>query len=284
MYAFRPCQNNLPSTFYKHFFPVFSLHFFLNLQPQKQDYSMKILVCISQVPDTTTKIAFTDNDTKFNEDKVQYIVNPYDEWYALVRALEIKETSGGNVSIITVGPASVDAIIRKALAIGADDAVRIDMNPSDAWSVAKAIADYARGKGFDLILAGKETIDYNGSEVPGMLAALLDQPYIALASKLDIENNAIRCEVEVDGGIYIMRTALPAVVSAAKGMAEARIPNMRGIMAARTKNIEVVSAAVQPLVGTKKFALPNPKSAVKLIDPENMDQLVELLHNEAKVI
>lgn len=245
---------------------------------------MKILVCISQVPDTTTKIAFTDNDTKFNEDKVQYIVNPYDEWYALVRALEIKETSGGSVTIISVGAASVEAIIRKALAIGADDAVRIDMNPSDAWSVAKAIADFAQGKGYDLILAGKETIDYNGSEVPGMLAALLNYPYIALASKLDIEDNKVRCEVEVDGGVYIMSTSFPAVVSAAKGMAEARIPNMRGIMAARTKTIEVVSASVQALVATNKFVLPNPKSAVKLIDPDNMDQLVELLHNEAKVI
>jgi electron transfer flavoprotein beta subunit len=245
---------------------------------------MKILVCISQVPDTTTKIAFTDNDTRFNEDKVQYIVNPYDEWYALVRALELKETLGGNVTIITAGPAAVDAIIRKALAIGADDAVRIDMDASDAWSVAKAIADYARGKGYDLILAGKETIDYNGSEVPGMLAALLQQPYIALGSKLDVEGNQVKVEVEIDGEVEIIQTAMPCVISAAKGMAEARIPNMRGIMAARTKNIEVVSASVAPLVSVKKFALPNPKSAVKLVDAADMDQLVQLLHSEAKVI
>lgn len=245
---------------------------------------MKILVCISQVPDTTTKIAFTDNDTRFNEDKVQYIVNPYDEWYALVRALELKETLGGNVTIITAGPAAVDAIIRKALAIGADDAVRIDMDASDAWSVAKAIADYARGKGYDLILAGKETIDYNGSEVPGMLAALLQQPYIALGSKLDVDGNHVKVEVEIDGEVEIIQTAMPCVISAAKGMAEARIPNMRGIMAARTKNIEVVSASVAPLVSVKKFALPNPKSAVKLVDAADMDQLVQLLHSEAKVI
>lgn len=245
---------------------------------------MKILVCISQVPDTTTKISFVDNDTRFNEDKVQYIVNPYDEWYALVRALELKETLGGQVTIITVGTAAVDAVIRKALAIGADDAVRIDMEPTDAYVVAKSIADYASGKGFDLILAGKETIDYNGSEVPGMIAAILNLPYIALGAKLDVNGSSVSVEVELDGGIEIIKTNLPAVVSAAKGMAEARIPNMRGIMAARTKNIEVVSGSASALVSVKKFALPNPKSAVKLIDPDNMDQLVELLHSEAKVI
>jgi electron transfer flavoprotein beta subunit len=257
------------------------------LQPEiqaKHFFSMKILVCISQVPDTTTKISFVDNDTRFNEDKVQYIVNPYDEWYALVRALELKETLGGNVTIITVGTASVDAVIRKALAIGADDAVRIEMEPTDAYSVAKSIADYATGKGYDIILAGKETIDYNGSEVPGMIAALLNLPYIALGAKLDIEGNSAVTEVELDGGIEVIKTTLPAVISAAKGMAEARIPNMRGIMAARTKNIEVVPGTASALVSVKKFALPNPKSAVKLIDPDNMDQLVQLLHSEAKVI
>lgn len=245
---------------------------------------MKILVCISQVPDTTTKIAFTDNDTRFNEDKVQYIVNPYDEWYALVRALELKETLGGNVTIITAGNASVEAIIRKALAIGADDAVRIDMDAADAWSVAKSIADYAADKGFDLILAGKETIDYNGSEVPGMIAALLNQPYIALGSKLDVNGNTVSVEVEVDGEVEIISTALPCVVSAAKGMAEQRIPNMRGIMAARTKAITVVSSAEQALVKVHKFSLPKPKSEVKLIDADQMDTLVQLLHTEAKVI
>ena len=245
---------------------------------------MKILVCISQVPDTTSKISFTDNNTKFNEDKVQYIVNPYDEWYALVRALELKETIGGNVTIITVGSAAVEPIIRKALAIGADDAVRIDSEPADAFSTAKSIADYAKDKGFDLILAGKETIDYNGSEVGGMLGGFLDLPFISLASKLDIQGTNSVTEVDIEGGVEIITTALPCVISCAKGMAEARIPNMRGIMAARTKNIEVIASSVNPLVKVKEFTLPAPKSAVKLIDPSNMDQLVELLHSEAKVI
>jgi len=245
---------------------------------------MKILVCISQVPDTTTKITFTDNDTRFNDDKVQFIVNPYDEWYALVRALELKETIGGTVTIITVGKANVEPVIRKALAIGADDSVRIDMEPSDAFSTAKAIADYANGKGFELVLAGKETIDYNGSEVPGMIAELLDTPFISLANKLNIENNSAVAEIDIEGGVEIITSPLPCVISCAKGMAEARIPNMRGIMAARTKNIEVVASSLQPQVSVKKFTLPAPKSAVKMIDPNNMDQLVQLLHTEAKVI
>lgn len=245
---------------------------------------MKILVCISQVPDTTSKIAFTDNNTRFNEDKVLFIINPYDEWYALVRALELKESLGGTVTIITVGSVAVEPSLRNALAIGADDAVRIDMDPQDAFSTAKSIADYARGKGFELILAGKETIDFNGSEVGGMIAGLLDLPFISLASKLDISNGSAVAEIDIEGGVEVTTSPLPCVISAAKGMAEARIPNMRGIMAARTKNIEVISSDVAPLVQVKAFTLPAPKSAVKLIDPSNMDQLVELLHSEAKVI
>jgi electron transfer flavoprotein beta subunit len=245
---------------------------------------MKILVCISQVPDTTSKISFTDNNTKFNEDKVQYIVNPYDEWYALDRALELKETLGGNVTIITVGTTAVEPIIRKALAIGADDAVRIDSEPADPYSTAKSISDYAKDKGFDLILAGKETIDFNGSEVGGMIAGFLDLPFISLASKLDIQGSNAVLEVDIEGGVEVITSAMPCVISAAKGMAEARIPNMRGIMAARTKNIEVIASSAVPLVIVKEFTLPAPKSAVKLIDPDNMDQLVELLHSEAKVI
>jgi electron transfer flavoprotein beta subunit len=245
---------------------------------------MKILVCISKVPDTTTKISFVENDTRFNEDKVQFIVNPYDEWYALVRALELKETLGGNVTIILVGKSDGEAIIRKALAIGADDAVRIDMDPQDAFSTAKAIADYATGKGYDLVLTGKETIDYNGSEVGGMLAELMDAPFISLATKLDIVDGKAVTEIDIEGGVEVITSPLPVVISAAKGMAEARIPNMRGIMASRTKPIEVVTSDVKPLVGVKKFTLPEPKSAVKIISPDNMDQLVELLHTEAKVI
>jgi electron transfer flavoprotein beta subunit len=246
---------------------------------------MKILVCISKSPDTTSKISFTDNSTKFDENGVQYIVNPYDEWYALVRALEIKEANGGNVTIISVGSAGDEAVIRKALAIGADDAVRIDADPTDAYFAAMQIAEYAKSNGFDLVLTGKETINYNGSQVGGMIAEALDQPFVSVATKLDVNGTTLTLEREINGGIEVVEVSTPAVVSCAKGMAEQRIPNMRGIMAARTKPLQVVAAvAVDQMTTYVNYTMPNAKSACKMIDPSNMDQLVEFLHNEAKVI
>lgn len=246
---------------------------------------MNILVCISKAPDTTSKIAFTNGDTQFDENGVQYIVNPYDEWYALVRALELKEAQGGNVTIITVGTASDDAVIRKALAIGADDAVRIDAPATDAYFTAMQIAEYAKGKGFDLILTGKETIDYNGSQVAGMIAEALELPYVSIATKLDTNGSSISCEREIVGGVQEVEVQAPAVISCAKGMAEQRIPNMRGIMAARTKPLNVVApAALEALTTYSSYSMPAAKSSVKLIDPNNLDELVALLHNEAKVI
>jgi electron transfer flavoprotein beta subunit len=246
---------------------------------------MKILVCISKSPDTTSKISFTDNSTKFDENGVQYIVNPYDEWYALVRALEIKEANGGNVTIISVGSAGDEAVIRKALAIGADDAVRIDADPTDAYFVAMQIADYAKANGFDLVLTGKETINYNGSQVGGMIAEALNQPFVSLATKLDVNGTTLTLEREINGGIEVVEVNTPVVVSCAKGMAEQRIPNMRGIMAARTKPLQVVApVAVDQMTTYVNYTMPNAKSACKMIDPSNMDQLVEFLHNEAKVI
>ena len=246
---------------------------------------MKILVCISKAPDTTTKITFTDNNTKFNEDKVQFIINPYDEWYALVRGLELKEKSGGTVTTITVGGPDHDPIIRKALAIGADNAVRINADAGDAFYVAKQIVEYANGKDFDLVLTGKENISYNGAQVGGMIAELLDLPYVSIAAKLDINGQIATLERDIQGGIEVVEGPLPMVVSCAKGMAEQRIPNMRGIMAARTKPLEVIEPTdVKSLTETISFSLPPEKGSVKMIDPENMDELVELLHNEAKVI
>ncbi len=246
---------------------------------------MKILVCISKSPDTTSKIAFTDSNTKFDENGVQYIVNPYDEWYALVRALELKETLGGNVTIITVGTAGDDSIIRKALAIGADDAVRIDADPTDAYYTAIQIASYAKANGFDLVLTGKETINYNGSQVGGMIAEELDFPFISLATKLDINGTTVTLEKEIVGGVQIVEVELPIVISCAKGMAEQRIPNMRGIMAARTKPLTIVPALdVNSLTSFTSYTMPPAKTACRMIDPNNMDELVALLHNEAKVI
>lgn len=246
---------------------------------------MKILVCISKSPDTTSKIAFTDGSTKFDENGVQYIVNPYDEWYALVRALELKEAQGGNVTIITVGSAADDAVIRKALAIGADDAVRVDAEAKDAYYTAMQIAEYAKAGGFDLVLTGKETINYNGSQVGGMIAEAMDLPFVSLASKMDISGGIATLETEIAGGVQVVEVALPAVISCAKGMAEQRIPNMRGIMAARTKPLNVLApASVDALTAYERYDLPPAKSACKMIDPSNMDELVTLLHNEAKVI
>ena len=246
---------------------------------------MKILVCISKAPDTTSKIAFTNGNTTFDENGVQYIVNPYDEWYALVRALEIKETSGGNVTIITVGTAADEVIIRKALAIGADDAVRINADATDAYYTAMQIAEYARSNAFDLVLTGKETINYNGSQVAGMIAEALDAPFVSLAAKLDVAGSTLTLEQEIAGGVQVIEVSTPAVVSCAKGMAEQRIPNMRGIMAARTKPLQVVEpVAVENFTSYESYVLPDAKQACKMIDPSNMDELVRLLHEEAKVI
>ena len=246
---------------------------------------MNILVCISKSPDTTSKIAFTEGNTKFDENGVQYIVNPYDEWYALVRALELKETIGGNVTIITVGNAGDEAIIRKALAIGADSAVRIDAEPNDAYFVAAQIAAYAKKNAFDLVLTGKETINYNGSQVAGMIAEHLDFPYVSLASKLDVAGNVVTLEQEIVGGLQVVEVNTPVVVSCAKGMAEQRIPNMRGIMAARTKPLEVIAPeSIDLFTQYEGYQLPDAKKACTMIDPSNMDSLVEFLHNEAKVI
>tara|TARA_B100001939_G_scaffold326462_1_gene319980 strand:- start:1911 stop:2651 length:741 start_codon:yes stop_codon:yes gene_type:complete len=246
---------------------------------------MKLLVCISKVPDTTSKINFVENNTKFDENGVQYIVNPYDEWYALVRALELVEAQGGSVTTITVGSAADDPTIRKALAIGANDAVRIDADPSDPYFVAKQIAEYAKNESFDIILTGKETINYNGAQIGGMIAEMLNTPFVSLATKLDVANDVATLERDVKGGVEVVEVNTPFVLSAAKGMAEQRIPNMRGIMAARTKPLNVISPVEQePLSSVVKFELPDAKSGCKYLEPENMDELVELLHNEAKVI
>lgn len=246
---------------------------------------MKILVCISKSPDTTSKIAFTENDTKFDENGVQYIVNPYDEWYALVRGLELKEAHGGSVTIITLGNQTDEAVMRKALAIGADEAVRIDAEATDAYMVAANIAAYASENNFDLVLTGKETINYNGSQVGGMIAEKMDLPFVSLASKLDVNGTTATLDTEVAGGVETIEVQLPMVVSCAKGMAEQRIPNMRGIMAARTKPLNVIAPSVsETLTQFENYSMPPAKSACKMIDPNNMDELVELLHNEAKVL
>ncbi len=246
---------------------------------------MKFLVCISQTPDTTARVAFTPDGKAYDSNGVTFIMNPYDEWYALVRACELREALGGTVVALHVGPAANETTLRKALAIGADEAVRIDAEATSSAFTARQIAEYARTEAFDILFLGKETIDYNGAEVGAMVAEHLDLPYIALASKLDLEGNTAVVERDIEGGVEVVEVNLPFVVSAAKGMAEQRIPNMRGIMMARTKPLKVVPAVpVEEHVRVVKFTLPPPKAGVKLVNPEDMDELVRLLHEEAKVL
>ncbi|MDB5253709.1 MAG: electron transfer flavoprotein subunit alpha [Flaviaesturariibacter sp.] len=247
---------------------------------------MKILVCISKTPDTTAKIAFADNNTKFAEAGVQWIINPYDEWYALVRAIELKEAdAGSSIHLVTVGGADAEPIIRKALALGGDEAIRINADPADPYQVASQIADIAKAGGYDLVLTGKETIDYNNGSVGGMLAELLDMPYVALATSLQIAGTTATVKREIEGGEETLEASLPLVVSCQKGMAEARIPNMRGIMAARTKPLKVVEpAATEALTQVAAFGLPPAKAGVKLVSPDNVEELVRMLHEEARVI
>jgi len=247
---------------------------------------MKILVCISKTPDTTAKIAFTDNNTKFAEAGVQWIINPYDEWYALVRALELKEKDASTVlHLVNVGGADAEPIIRKALALGGDEAIRVNSDTRDSFYVASQIAEVAKQGGYDLIFTGKETIDYNGSSIGGMVAELLDLPYVSHATKFELNGSTATITREIEGGEETAEVNLPVVVSCQKGMAEARIPNMRGIMAARTKPLKVQEpAAVDQLTSVTSFELPAPKAGVKLIPADQPEELVRLLHEEARVI
>jgi electron transfer flavoprotein beta subunit len=247
---------------------------------------MKILVCITKAPDTTTKISFADNNSAFNEAGVQWIINPYDEWYALVRALELKEAGiATDIHLISVGKADIEPVIRKALALGGDEAVRVDADSTDSYFVASQIAEYAKANSYDLLLTGKESIDYNNASMGAMLAELLDLSYITHVSKLDVANGVVTVNREIEGGEETDTCAMPLVLSCQKGMAEARIPNMRGIMAARTKPLKVVPAStVETLTEIVQYDMPPQKTGVKMIDAENMDELVRLLHEEAKVL
>lgn len=247
---------------------------------------MKILVCISKSPDTTAKIAFTDNNTKFATEGVQWIINPYDEWYALVRAIEIKEKDpSAALHLVTVAGADAEPVIRKALALGGDEATRVNADSQDSFYIASQIAEIARQGAYDLVFTGRETIDYNGASIGGMVAELLNLPYVALATHFEINGNTATVTREIEGGEETVEVSTPVVISCQKGMAEARIPNMRGIMAARTKPLNVAEpVAADSLTGIINFELPPAKEGVKLIPADNPGELVRLLHQEAKVI
>ncbi len=247
---------------------------------------MKILVCISKTPDTTAKIAFTDNNTKFAEAGVQWIINPYDEWYCLVKAIELKEKDPlVIIHLITVGTADVDPIIRKALALGGDEAFRINVNSQDSFYIASQIAGIAQHGGYDLIFTGKETIDYNSASVGGMIAELLELPFVSLAAKLELQGTLATVTREIEGGEEMVEVTLPVVVSCQKGMAEPRIPNMKGIMGARSRPLTVSEpVAAETFTSILSFETLPPKVGVKLVPADTPAELIRLLREEAKVI
>jgi electron transfer flavoprotein beta subunit len=250
----------------------------------KTEIYMKVLVCVSNVPDTTTKVTFNSDNTQFNTTGVQYILNPYDE-IALARAIELSEGGKGTVTIIHVGEISSEPTIRKALAIGADDAVRINAAPRDAYFVAAQIADYAREKGFDMILTGRESIDYNGSQVASMIAEFMDIPSISIIKKLEIEGNQANLVREIEGGKEMLKVSFPFVASCTEGVAEPKIPNMRGIMSARTKPLTVVEASsVEMLINFNSYSIPAPRGSVTMLGADETEKLVDLLHSKSKVI
>ncbi len=248
---------------------------------------MKILVCISSVPDTTSKINFIENETKFDKSGVQYIINPNDE-FGLTRAIWLKGNEGCEVHVISVGGVDTDPILRKALAIGADQAFRVDTNPTDANQVAKEISDFVKDKEYNLIIAGRESIDYNGGMVPGMIATLINANYVSNCVSLEVSQLNFKATRETDGGKEEISGTLPLVIGGQKGLVEESdliIPNMRGIMMSRKRPLTIIEAKFQKSqTKTVKYEKLPPKSEVKLVNPENINDLIDLLHNEAKVI
>src|SRR5690606_9690817 len=245
---------------------------------------MNILVCITHVPDTTSKISFTDNDTKLNNAGVQFIIGPYDD-YALARAIELKEANNGKVTVLNVGEAETEPTIRKALAIGADEAIRVNAFPSDAYFVASEIAKVAKEGSYDLILMGRESIDFNGGQVHGMVGELLGIPSVSPVMKLDIEGGKAKMAREIEGGKEYLEVSLPFVAGCQEPIAEWKIPNMRGIMSARTKPLKVVEPSTSAnLTQVLKYELPPAKGNVKMIDADNVEELVRLLKDEAKIL
>lgn len=248
---------------------------------------MNILVCISHVPDTTSKINFSADLTAFDTSGVQFVINPNDE-FGLTRAMWFKEKQGAQITVVNVGDASAEPTLRKALAIGADEAIRVDAQPKDGFFVAKQLAQVAQNGNYDLIIAGRESIDYNGGMVPGMLAEMLGYAFVNGCIGLEVEGKTAKATREIDGGKETLEFSLPLVVGGQKGLVEEKdlkIPNMRGIMTARTKKLEIVSpTADAPATEITRFEKPAPKSACKLVEPDNLDNLINLLHTEAKVI
>ena len=248
---------------------------------------MKILVCISHVPDTTSKINFSDGDTKFDANGVQFVINPYDE-FGLTRAMWFKEKQGASIDVVNVGGPETEPTLRKALAIGADAAIRVNTSATDGFAVAKQLANVVKNGAYDLVITGRESIDYNGGMVPGMLAAMTNSNFVTNCIGLEIEGANVKAVREIDGGKENVSTSLPLVIGGQKGIVEEsdlRIPNMRGIMMARQKPLTIVEPVdASAETSSVKFEKPAPRGSVTLVSPDNLDELISLLHNEAKVI
>ena len=246
---------------------------------------MNLLVCISHVPDTTAKINFDAAGKALDATGVQFVINPYDE-FSLTKAVHLKEAHGGSITVLNVGGPETEPTLRKALAIGADQAIRINATPTDAITVAKELKNHISANTYDLILCGQESIDYNGQQVPAMLGALLNLPFVNACVDLTIDGSSANATGEIDGGHATYSGSLPLVVGGKKGLVEEkdlRIPNMRGIMTARSKPLQVLEASESDTATQAiKFVKPAGKSSVKLVD--SVDELVHLLHNEAKAI
>lgn len=248
---------------------------------------MKILVCISHVPDTTSKINFLNGDSEFDTNGVQFVINPNDE-FGLTRAIWFQEQQGAAVTVVNVGGPDTEPTLRKALAIGANEAIRVNAKPTDGFFVAKQLAEVIKNGGYDLIIAGKESLDYNGGMVPGMVAGILGYNFLNSCINVTVEGTNVKASREIDGGKETVSTSLPLIIGGQKGLVEEkdlRIPNMRGIMTARTKALTILEpVAADANTKAVKFEKPAPKSAVKMFTADNLDELVKALHNEAKVI
>ena len=248
---------------------------------------MKILVCISHVPDTTSKINFKENNSKFDTNGVQYVINPNDE-FGLTRAMWFKEKQNAIVDVINVGGLETEPTLRKALAIGADSAIRINMPALDGFSVASEISKIAKEGGYELIIAGRESIDYNGGMVPGIIAAQIGASFVNNCINLELQESSISATREMDGGKETLSTTFPLVIGSQKGLVEEsdlKIPNMRGIMMARKKTLTVLEPSFNEVkTRSMSFEKPAEKGTIKMIDADNIDELINLLHNEAKVI
>ena len=248
---------------------------------------MKILVCISHVPDTTSKINFVNGDTEFDTNGVQFVINPNDE-YGLTRAIWFQEQQAANVTVVNVGGPETEPTLRKALAIGANEAIRVNATPTDGFFVAKQLAEVVKNGNYDLVICGKESLDYNGGMVPGMLATLTSANFVNSCIGITVDGTSASLIREIDGGKETSTTSLPLIIGGQKGLVEEkdlRIPNMRGIMTARTKALTILEPiSADNKTKSVKFEKPAAKTAVKLISPDNLDELINLLHNEAKVI